>query len=303
MKTRTFTISLAFFLVMAASNFGRAQTPTTDTEASQTQPYTLSQGQENVANKISSDFGDFLGNVDSHQVVTDLRNGQWTTTTTDPVTNTTTTTTEPLLTGKMGWGNVKISLALAQESLSQQGIMQPTSDELYTALNGGELPLGESATTTTMNGILQMRSEGMGWGQIAQEYGVKLGTLMSRINSGHQSAATTGTTTTAATTTTGEGIVNASGQASGSGIVTGKGNGKGIAGQKSNGKGIVNASGKSTGGSFSSVSHGSEGIVTGSGRSVGATSGIVNAGGHGNAYGVSGGGPGNGGGNGRGHNK
>jgi hypothetical protein len=47
----------------------------------------------------------------------------------------------------------------------------------------------------------------------------------------------------------------------------------------------------------------SEGIVTGSGRSVGATSGIVNAGGHGNAYGVSGGNPGNGGGNGRGHNK
>ena len=296
---KTFATFLAVFWVVTLLNSSWAQEPTTET--SPTQPSTLSQGQENVANKISGDFGEFLQSVDSHQVVTDLRNGQWTTTTTDPTTQAVTTTTEPLPTGKMGWGNVKISLALAQASLSQQGITQPSSDQLYTALMGGELVSGDpaAATTTTMNGILQMRSEGMGWGQIAQQYGVKLGTLMSRINSGHQSAATT----TAATTSTGEGIVNASGESTGSGIVTGKGNGKGIAGQKSQGNGIVSASGKSTGNSFSSVGHGSEGIVTGSGRSAGGMSGIVNGGGHGNAYGVSGGGPGNGGGNGRGHNK
>ena len=99
----------------------------------------------------------------------------------------TTTTTEALPTGKMGFGNVKISLALAQESLRQQNIMQPTSEQLHTSLVGGQMVPGDSTTTT--NGILQMRAEGMGWGQIAQKYDVKLGQLMS----GKQPASTTTT--------------------------------------------------------------------------------------------------------------
>ena len=74
-------------------------------------------GSSTPATNISNDYSYFLKNVNSQQVVNDLRNGQWTTTTTDPATNTTTTTTEALPTGKMGYGNVKISLALAQESL------------------------------------------------------------------------------------------------------------------------------------------------------------------------------------------
>ena len=41
-------------------------------------------------------------------------------------------------------------------------------------------------STTNTNGILQMRADGMGWGNIAQQY-VKLGQLMS----GKQPAATT----------------------------------------------------------------------------------------------------------------
>jgi len=64
----------------------------------------------------------------------------------------------------MGYGNVKISLALAQQSLSQQRITQPTSQQLYTALAGGEMVPGDSTTMTT--GILQMRAEGMGWGKL-----------------------------------------------------------------------------------------------------------------------------------------
>src|SRR5919106_4625346 len=98
---------------------------------------------------ISNDYSYFLKNVDSKQVVNDLRNGQWTTTTTDPVTNTSTTTTEALPTGKMGFGNVKHSLALAQESLRQQGIIQPTSEQLHTALAGGQMVPGDPTTNTT----------------------------------------------------------------------------------------------------------------------------------------------------------
>jgi hypothetical protein len=240
---------------------------------------------------ISNDYSYFLKNVDSKQVVTNLRSGQWTTTTTDPTTNTTTTTTEALPTGKMGFGNVKISLALAQESLRQQNIMQPTSEQLHTALVGGQMVPGDSTTTT--NGILQMRSEGMGWGQIAQKYDVKLGQLMS----GKQPASTT-TTSTTSTTTTSKGIATAGGKSSTT--VTGKGNGKTFSGSNSQENGIVSASGRTSGTSSSSASQGGRGIVSGSGRSVGHTSGIVTGAGNGHQHGASGGGQGNSGGHGKG---
>ena len=240
---------------------------------------------------ISNDYSYFLKNVDSKQAVNDLRNGQWTTTTTDPKTNVTTTTTEALPTGKMGFGNVKISLALAQESLRQQGIMQPTSEQLHTSLMGGQMVAGDSTTTT--NGILQMRAEGMGWGQIAQKYDVKLGQLMS----GKQPASTT-TTSTTSTTTTSKGIATAGGKSSTT--VTGKGNGKTFSGSNSQENGIVSASGRTSGTSSSSASQGGRGIVSGSGRSVGHTSGIVTGAGNGHQHGASGGGQGNSGGHGKG---
>ena len=274
--THCFSIAVSLLIVAAvpAPNFAQtssaSSTPTTN---------------------ISNEYSYFLKNVDSQQVVNDLRNGQWTTTTTDPTTNVTTTTTEALPTGKMGFGNVKISLALAQESLRQQGILQPTSEQLHTSLMGGQMVPGDSTTTT--NGILQMRSEGMGWGQIAQKYNVKLGQLMS----GRQPASTATTSTTNSTTTS-KGIPTASGRSTTT--VTGKGNGKALSGSESQGKGIVSASGRSSGAASSSVNHGGRGIVSGSGRSMGHTSGIVTGGGNGHQYGASGGGHGNSGGHGKG---
>jgi hypothetical protein len=229
-----------------------------------------SSGSSTPATNISNEYSYFLKNVNSQQVVNDLRNGQWTTTALDPKTNTTTTTTQSLPTGKMGFGNVKISLALAQYSLSQQGITQPTSQQLYTALAGGQMVPGDSTTTTT--GILQMRAQGMGWGQIAQQYNVKLGQLMS----GKQPASTTATSTTS-TTTTSKGITTGSGKSSTT--FTDKGNGNAPSGSKSQDSGIVSASGRSAG-TYSS------GIVTGAGN--------------GNQYGASGGSHGNGGGMGHG---
>jgi hypothetical protein len=270
-----FAIAVSLLIVAAAPAPNFAQT---------------SSGSSTPATNISNDYSYFLKNVDSKQVVNDLRNGQWTTTTTDPKTNVTTTTTEALPTGKMGYGNVKISMALAQESLRQQGIMQPTSEQLHTSLMGGQMVPGDSTTTTS--GILQMRAEGMGWGQIAQKYDVKLGQLMS----GKQPATTTSTTT--ANTTTSKGITTASGKSTTT--VTGKGNGKAFSGSESQGKGIVSASGRSSGASSNSVSHGGRGIVSGSGRSMGHTSGIVTGAGAGHQHGASGGGQGNGGGHGKG---
>jgi len=255
-----FSIAVSLLIVAAAPSPNFAQT---------------SSGSSTPATNISNEYSYFLKNVDSKQDVNDLRNGQWTTTTTDPKTNATTTTTEALPTGKMGYGNVRISLALAQESLRQQNIMQPTSEQLHTALVGGQMVPGDSMTT----GILQMRAEGMGWGQIAQKYNVKLGQLMS----GKQPVSTTTTTSTNSSTT-----------------VTGKGNGKAFSGSESQENGIVSASGRTSATSSSSVSQGGRGIVSGSNRSMSQTSGIVTGAGNGHGYGASGGGQGNGGGQGKG---
>ena len=71
-------------------------------------------------------------------------------------------------TNKMGYGNVSIALALAEAELKLQGITNPTPEQLKTALVGD----------ATQKGILQLRADGMGWGQIANSMGFKLGDVM-----------------------------------------------------------------------------------------------------------------------------
>ena len=70
---------------------------------------------------------------------------------------TTETFTPP--TGKMGYGNVDNTLALASASLQKQGISNPTPAQLEAAVMD----------------ILKMRADGKGWGQIADAKGMKLG--------------------------------------------------------------------------------------------------------------------------------
>ena len=65
-------------------------------------------------------------------------------------------------TGKMGYGNVNIALSLAEANLKQQGITNPTSEQLQGALMG----------------VLKQRADGKGWGQIANSMGFKLGEVV-----------------------------------------------------------------------------------------------------------------------------
>ena len=73
----------------------------------------------------------------------------------------------------MGYGNVTRSLDLASRQLAAVGITEPTPLEISAALNGGTVttPGGD----VTLKGVLQLRSEGMGWGQIAHAIGVHPG--------------------------------------------------------------------------------------------------------------------------------
>ncbi|MCB2027598.1 MAG: hypothetical protein KDH18_02260, partial [Rhodoferax sp.] len=74
-------------------------------------------------------------------------------------------------TGKsMGWGNVEIAMALAKSQVAADA----TSKEFLSALDQ----------------VMDMRSSGMGWGQVAKDLGVNLGQVMSSSRTGKSKQAT-----------------------------------------------------------------------------------------------------------------
>ena len=176
-----------------------------------------------------------------------------------------TTTTLDVPTKPMGWGNVRHSLALAQFSLSQQGITNPTPEQIAAALNGGTVTSG-TGSSVELKGILTQRSGGMGWGQIAHAEG----TTMGKVNHGLKPF--NAVTTPPAPTPTPTPITTAAGPTSGSKVAS--------AGKASTG--IVTAGG---GGGVTASTAG-RGIVTGNGGGVVASAsgkGGGNANGHVNA--------------------
>lgn len=113
------------------------------------------------ADKLIQKYGDLAGSEDNaRSLVTGLRDGKEVTLTSGS--GDVTRFTPP--TGKMGYGNVNIALALADAQLSK--ISSPTNADLQEALMNGE------------NGILTLRAQKMGWGNIAHALGYRLGDLM-----------------------------------------------------------------------------------------------------------------------------
>lgn len=176
-------------------------------------------------------------------------------------------------TGKMGFGNVRISLALAQQLLDQVGIDQPTPEQLQAALLGGNITTGTETNPAQLQGILTLRSQGKGWGQIAYELGYRLGHVISgrqsivettrSVNPGYQPALPEG------------GVADASGQPvvpTENGVVTGsfgaRGRGAIVTGSipsVGSSRGITTGRGQGYG----------RGIVAGAGRLVGPPSGVT----------------------------
>jgi hypothetical protein len=108
--------------------------------------------------ELVNQYTNLAGSTANAQSLVDgLRDGKQVTLTSG---SSTTTFTPP--TSKMGNGNVNIALALTDASLKQQGITNPTTDQLKTALNN----------------VLAQRASGKGWGEIANAMGFKLGDVM-----------------------------------------------------------------------------------------------------------------------------
>lgn len=160
---------LACCLAFAAPAAPAAETTTTVVGTSAT-----------TETKLVQEFAGFLGGeAQARAVVSGLRQGTAfdlsaeTATPGGSGTTTTTTTIDPP-TGTLGYGNVRITLRMAEAQLAQMGITQPTTEELSAVLLGGTL------NGTEVNGILALRADGMGWGQIAREYGMTVGQLMGK---------------------------------------------------------------------------------------------------------------------------
>jgi hypothetical protein len=110
------------------------------------------------ADRLIQKYTPLAGSEDNAKsLVTGLRDG-----TAVKLSSGTTSTSFTSPTGKMGFGNVNIALSLAEASLKQQGITNPTSGQLQGALMG----------------VLQQRADGKGWGQIANSMGFKLGEVV-----------------------------------------------------------------------------------------------------------------------------
>lgn len=307
-------LCLAAAVIYAIAGSAHAQTTppatggtTVSGQTTQMDTLASNKGQTQVANKIAADFTVLAGSRDNAvALVNALRNGTpatLTASTTGTGTGTTppadTTITPP--TGKMGWGNVFISLALAQKVLTQAGITEPTAADLQAALLGGDI-VGADGKTVTLQGVLTLRADGMGWGQIAHVQNTKLGPVVSSIKSANQRIATLpstpdkGTTIAsadggkataktakaAASASAKSGVTTASGTPASSKGMTTAANAQGH-GQSS--KGITTASGASA---STHGNQGGKGLTTAAGGSAG-SAGIVSAEagvkGNGHAYG------------------
>lgn len=145
-----------------------------------------SKGATVVEDKISSSFSQFAGSQqNANNLVQGLRNGTGITLTGTASDGTNTGTTFNPPTKPMGYGNVYTSLALAKQNLAAIGIDNPTPQQLEAALNGGTVTVGtgSNAKTYDMQGVLELRASGMGWGEIAKSYGYKLGPIVSGMKS------------------------------------------------------------------------------------------------------------------------
>ncbi len=148
------------------------------------------------ATKLATHYSDFAGSdANALALVDGLRNGSpvtlETTSTVKNADGTTGTVVTPTTfqpaTHKMGYGNINIALALAQDELTKAGITDPTAAEIEAALNGGSIT-STSGETQTFQGVLALRADGEGWGKVAKTLGVNLGDVVSASHNGHSQA-------------------------------------------------------------------------------------------------------------------
>jgi hypothetical protein len=237
----------------AATTVGAETTGTTVTTAN---PKT--EGGSRYLVRLQKQYPELASRTNLESLVHGLRTGSAITlTSAQGTTGTSTTFTPP--TRPMGYGNITRAMTLATRQLSAAGITNPTPQQLQTALMGGTLTTATG--TVRMQGVLQLRSEGMGWGQIAHTIDVQPG-----MGARHTEAVTpktaTGITTAAGSATVAPGKKTEHASASGRGIVTAAGSSPTAASYRDHGGGYKTA------GTIVAANAG-QGVVNGAGAGSG----------------------------------
>lgn len=227
-------ISAAVFGMAALANPAHAQSKGVAAEAASMDKIAATVGGARVRQRISADFSAFAGSdSNAHSLVTGLRSSQPITLTSAVGAGITTGATNAVTitppTRPMGYGNIYLALSLAKQHLAAQGIANPTPQQLQLSLTGGTAMGGTPPKARTVQGVLQLRSQGRSWGHIADSYGISLGSVVGGMKSANQSlstmtgvnsatasgaALTTSSTTTGAGTRSGAGAPAQSGAAS-----------------------------------------------------------------------------------------
>ena len=208
MDDKLFLIALAFVMTTGLANSAAAETkstsPSMNINATTSAPATgtLSTGQSNVIGKTADAYTPFAGSrSNAENLAIGLRTGSEITLSSSGAHGHSNQTTFTPPTKPMGYGNVNKSLALASQQLAAAGVAHPTTDQIKTSLMGGTIR-NDTGQRVTMQGVLQMRADGMGWGKIAHQLGVKPG-------QGYRPAYTASGVTTASGKT---GVVTAKGK-------------------------------------------------------------------------------------------
>ncbi len=79
-------------------------------------------------------------------------------------------------TGALAYGEARLALKLAQGTLEQEGIQQPSSAQIQAALHGGVLETANGPKQ--LPGVLPQRAQGQSWGAMAQSAGMSVEDLI-----------------------------------------------------------------------------------------------------------------------------
>lgn len=215
-------------------------------------------GESTYLARVASRYQTLSSRTNLESLVHGLRTGT-TITLTGPSGTTAASFTPP--TRPMGYGNITRVMTLASRQLAAAGITNPTPQQLQTALMGGTLTTSQG--TATFDGVLQLRSQGMGWGEIAHTLGVRPGEGTHRAGTTAAAGSRSGISaagdpvrsgsakaTQAPRTTYGRGIVTAAGTPGG----TSPGNGRSA--ETSTRGGLVTAAGAASGSGIVKGGHG-----------------------------------------------
>ncbi len=210
------------FVLASAPVWAQTQASGTTTQVAGTSP----------SAKLVSQYSSLAGSTENARaLVLGLRNAQPVTLAASADDSSPSVTFTPA-TDKLAYGNINIALSLAQADLAKQGISNPTPAQLAAALNGGTL----STVTGSVSfaGVLAQRQAGLGWGQIANAMGVRLGSVVSASKTDKANAAGAKSTKTDASAKSDNASASKSDSAS-SNSAGGQGSGGGNSGGNSGG--------------------------------------------------------------------